>query len=217
MFKPSLVVQVVEEACVGCNQCVNVCPSGALSLDKHRRKAVLDEPRCVGCMKCVEQCIPYGAIGIQPNPDGRQLGIPPEDRDEAAVNELCAKARLAPEQVVCVCTGTTASEVAAAIADGITAPEDITMATGVRAACGWLCLTSVTRLLEASGNPLSRPKQDYRIYPEATKVAIWNIPDGIDEKYPEYRLKESLDAIEAGQLNEPAPWLPDIQPGRADA
>jgi len=168
-------------------------------------------------MKCVEQCIPYGAIGIQPNPDGRQLGIPPEDRDEAAVNELCAKARLAPEEVVCVCTGTTASEVAAAIADGITAPEDITMATGVRAACGWLCLTSVTRLLEASGNPLSRPKQDYRIYTEATKVAIWNIPDGIDEKYPEYRLKESLDAIEAGQLNEPAPWLPDIQPGRKNA
>src|SRR5215475_2598411 len=151
MFKPNLVVQVIEEACVGCNQCVNVCPSGALSMDIQRRKAVLEEPRCVGCMKCVEQCIPYGAIGIQPNPDGRQLGIPPEDRDEAA----------------------------AAIADGITAPEDITMATGVRAACGWLCLTSVTRLLEASGNPLSRPKQDYRIYPDATKVAIWNIPDGI--------------------------------------
>src|SRR5262249_58988948 len=108
----------------------------------------------------------------------------------------------APEQVVCVCTGTTASEVAAAIAEGITAPEDITMATGVRAACGWLCLTSVTRLLEASGNPLSRPKQDYRIYTEATKVAIWNIPDGVDEKYPEYRLVQSLEANGNRDMNE---------------
>jgi Fe-S-cluster-containing hydrogenase component 2 len=217
MFKPNLVVRVVEEACVGCNQCVNVCPSGALSLDKHKRKAVLEEPRCVGCMKCAEQCIPYGAIEILPNPNGRQLGIPPEDRDETAVNDLCGKARLAPDQVVCVCTGTTASEVAAAIVDGVTEPEDLTMATGVRSACGWLCLSPVTRLLEASGNPLSRPTQDYRIIPEATKVAIWNIPDEVVEKYPEYRLRESLDAIEAGTLNEPAPWLPDIQPGRKDA
>src|SRR6516164_952555 len=172
MFKPNLVVQVVEEACVGCNQCVNVCPSGALSLDKHRRKAVLDEPRCVGCMKCVEQCIPYGAIGILPNPDGRQLGIPPEDRDEAAVNELCAKARLAPEQVVCVCTGTTASEVAAAIADGITAPEDITLATGVRPPRRWFCLPSLARLLQAIGILLPRPKHFFRLYTDAPNLPI---------------------------------------------
>jgi ferredoxin/bacterioferritin-associated ferredoxin len=215
VFKPNISVKVIDEACVGCNQCVNVCPSGALSMEG--KIARLDEPRCVGCMKCVEQCIPYGAIEIVPGTQCQELGMPAGGRDEGAVNDLCADARLDPSQVVCVCTGTTAREVASAILDGLTEPEDITMATGVRAACGWLCLTPVTRLLEANGTPLDRPSKDYRIYPEATKVAIWNIPDGIDEKYPEYRLKESMEAIEAGTLHEPAPWLPDIQPGRRRA
>lgn len=215
MFKPTLAIRVIDDACVGCNQCINVCPSGALSLQN--KIAVLDEPRCVGCMKCAEQCIPYGAIEIVPNPDGPQLGIPPEERDQEAAAELCADARLAPEQVVCVCTGTTAGEVAAAVVKGITEPEDLAIATGVRALCGWLCVASVTRLLDANGTPVDRPAKDYRIYADALKVGIWNIPDEVDAKYPEYRLKESFEAIEEGRLNEPAPWMPDIQPGRGRA
>jgi Fe-S-cluster-containing hydrogenase component 2 len=210
MYQPQMAVRVIDEACVGCERCVNVCPSGALSMQE--RIAVLDRPRCVGCMKCVEQCIPYGAIEMLPNPQAQQLGIPPEEWDHPAVEVLCARARLDPEQVVCVCTGTTAGEVAAAVASGITEPEDITYATGVRALCGWLCLTPVTRLLEAADVELERPSNDYRIYSDATKVAIWTIPDGVNEKYPEYRLKESLEAIDSGTMNEPTPWFADIQP-----
>jgi Fe-S-cluster-containing hydrogenase component 2 len=212
MFRTSLTVKIIDEACIGCTRCVSVCPSGALEMQN--KLAVLEESRCVGCMKCVEQCIPYQAIEMLPAAEQRELGIPREERDPAAVDELCARARLDPDQIVCVCTGTTAGEVAAAVAKGITEPEDIVLATGVRAMCGWLCLTPVTRLLEANGVELDRPVRDYRIYTDGTKVGIWNIPDGIDEKYPEYRLKESLDAIEAGTFNEPTPWFADVQPGR---
>ena len=213
MFQQSVAVKIIDEACVGCRLCTQVCPSGALSMKG--KLAVLDEPRCVGCMKCIEQCLPYGAIEMAMRESPPQLlGIPESDRDTPEVAELCASARLDPGQVICVCTGTTAGEVAAAVASGITEPEDITYATGVRALCGWLCLTPVTRLLDAAGVEIKRAASDTRLYPEGTKIAIWNIPDGVDEKYPEYRLKESLEAINAGEMNEPSPWFADIQPER---
>lgn len=215
MFKPSLAVRVIDEVCIGCRRCVNVCPSGALSM--RGKLAVLEEPRCVGCMKCAEQCIPYQAIQIVPNPDAPQLGIAEADQDRPGVSELCARARLDPEHVACICTGTTVKEVAAAITQGITEPEDLTIATGVRALCGWLCLAPVLRLLEANGTPVERPSSDYRMYASAMEVSIWNLPAGVSEKYPEYRLAESLEAIEEGRMTEPMPWFPEIQPGRREA
>lgn len=215
MFKTFMKVRIIDEACIGCQRCVSVCPSGALEMQG--KLAVLEESRCVGCMKCAEQCIPYQAIEMLPDLEGRQLGIPREEWDEAAVAELCAGARLDPEQVICVCTGTTGGEVAAAVAKGITEPEDIVDATGVRALCGWLCLTPVMRILEAAKVELNRPDKDYRIYERGTKVAIWNISDEVDAKYPEYRLKESREAIEAGQMTEPTPWFADILPSKEHA
>lgn len=215
MFTTSLKVRIIDEACIGCQRCVSVCPSGALEMQE--KLAVLEESRCVGCMKCVEQCIPYGAIEMLPVEEPRDLGIPKEEWDLTKVNELCAGARVDPDQVICVCTGTTAGEVAAAIAKGIHEPEDIVHATGVRSLCGWLCLTPVMRLLEAAGVELGRPEKDSRIYEQGTKVAIWNISDEVDAKYPEYRLKESREAIEAGAMTEPTPWFADILPGKDNA
>ena len=215
LFTTSAIVQISEEACVGCTRCVNVCPSEALAMEG--RLAVLDEPKCVGCFKCLEACIPYNAISIRRDPNPRQLGVPAERWDRPEVIELCAMARFAPEQAICMCTSTSAAEVAAAIIDGVREPEELTLATGVRAKCGMWCLTPVMRLLAAHGVEIERTAKDYRIYADGdgTEVAIWTIPDDVADRYPEYRLRESLEAVESGKnLNSPAPMYPDIQPER---
>lgn len=213
MLETSAVIAVSDEACVGCRQCVSVCPADALSMKG--RRAVVDEAACVGCFKCVEACTPFDAISVKRDPNPRVLTVPAEEYPQPEVDELCRQARLSPDARVCVCTGTTAAEIAAAVLAGIQEPEQLTLATGVRSKCGMWCLTPTMRLLEAHGVEVSRPYNDRRIYPDGcTDVAIWTIPDDVADKYPEYRLRENLAAVESGEsLNSPTPWFPDVQPG----
>ena len=213
MFTISAVVEVHDDRCVGCQRCVNVCPSDALAMND--RLAVLDEPKCVGCFKCVEACTPYDAISIRRASAPRVLATSGRPDTEEAVAAVCAKARLLPDAVVCVCTRTTAGEVAAAIIEGASAPETITLATGARAKCGMWCHAPVMRLLEAHGIALDAEKKDQRHYADsgATEVALWTVPDDVADRYPEYRLCESMEAVEDGRINsEPTPMFPDIQP-----
>jgi Fe-S-cluster-containing hydrogenase component 2 len=161
MFETSAVVEITDENCVGCQRCVNVCPSDALVMDG--RLAVLDQPKCVGCFKCVEACFPYNAISIKRDPNPTKLTVPEDAYEQPSVDELCAKARYSPDAMVCLCTGTTAGEIAAAIVNGIRVPEELTLATGVRAKCGMWCLAGVMRLLDADGVSIDRSAKDYRI------------------------------------------------------
>jgi pyruvate formate lyase activating enzyme len=50
-------LSLVPDRCIGCGDCVAVCPEQALSLDAHR-KAVLDRERCTKCGKCRDRCDP---------------------------------------------------------------------------------------------------------------------------------------------------------------
>jgi len=218
MFETSAVVAVNDDNCVGCQRCVNVCPSDALAMNG--RLAVLDEPKCVGCFKCVEACHPYDAISIKANPEPRVLTVPEADYDQPTVDELCAKARLKPDAVVCICTQTSAAEIAAAIVSGVHDVEELCLATGVRAKCGMWCVAPTMRLLNEHGVTIERSPKDQRLYADGsgTDVAIWNIPDEVADKYPEYRLKENLAAVEDGtSLHSPTPWFPDIQPSKGSA
>ena len=216
MFQTSAIVSITDEKCVGCRRCVNVCPSDALAMDG--RLAVLDAPNCVGCFKCVEACHPYDAISAVRDPDPRRLAVDEGESENPAVDDLCAAARLARDSVICVCTSTTAGEVAAAILLGAREPEELTLATGVRAKCGMWCLAPTLRLLKAHGIALERSAKDHRVYPDAgsTEVAVWTIPDEVADKYPEYRLRADRDAVEDGSnLNSPTPWFADIRGSRS--
>jgi Fe-S-cluster-containing hydrogenase component 2 len=93
-------VQITDEKCVGCQRCVNVCPSDALAMNG--RLAVLDQPKCVSCFKCVEACYPYNAISITADPHPKTLTVPEDDYEQSSVDELCAKARYAPDAMVCL-------------------------------------------------------------------------------------------------------------------
>lgn len=213
MFKTTAVVEITDEKCVGCRRCVNVCPSDALAMQG--RLAVVEQPKCVGCFKCVEACDPYDAISIVADPQPRMLTVSAQQREQRAVHDLCSSARLAPEAIVCVCTGTTAAEIAAGVLAGASQPEELTLATGVRSVCGMWCLTPTMRLLAAHGVRVERSDKDHRLYPDGsgTDVAIWTIPDDVADKYPEYRLRANRAAVDDGTaLNSPTPWFPDIQP-----
>ena len=46
---------VVEDKCVGCEECVDVCPTEVFEMENE--KSVVSEPdECLGCESCVEVC-----------------------------------------------------------------------------------------------------------------------------------------------------------------
>jgi len=58
------VAQVDAQLCVGCGQCVQVCPTGAISLDVEAKPRV-NASLCQGCNACASQC-PTAAIRMVP-------------------------------------------------------------------------------------------------------------------------------------------------------
>ena len=49
------ILSYLPDKCIGCGDCVKVCPETALSLDASG-KAVLDRGRCTGCGDCASKC-----------------------------------------------------------------------------------------------------------------------------------------------------------------
>ncbi|MFA5260232.1 MAG: DUF362 domain-containing protein [Candidatus Omnitrophota bacterium] len=53
---------VDERRCVGCGECVEICPADAISLE--HKKAFIDGERCIGCASCIAAC-PHEAIDVK--------------------------------------------------------------------------------------------------------------------------------------------------------
>ncbi len=55
-------IQIDEKACVGCEICVDACPTKVFAFDQPRRVPQAQKPaQCFGCLACAEQC-PASAI-----------------------------------------------------------------------------------------------------------------------------------------------------------
>lgn len=57
-------VNVNKERCVGCQDCIRRCPTGALSIDAHLWIAQVDNELCVGCRQCERVCA-FSAILVE--------------------------------------------------------------------------------------------------------------------------------------------------------
>lgn len=47
-----------EKRCTHCGVCISICPTHALSMDKHTMKVEFDASKCIGCELCVKACPP---------------------------------------------------------------------------------------------------------------------------------------------------------------
>ena len=63
--------RLIQSACVGCERCVAVCPTAAIT---RGQPPLFDLDSCIGCLCCVEIC-PEGAIEPQRNLIARLIGL----------------------------------------------------------------------------------------------------------------------------------------------
>lgn len=54
---------VDEEKCIGCEECVDVCPVEVFAMEDNK-SVVVDEDECLGCDSCIEVC-EEGAIVVE--------------------------------------------------------------------------------------------------------------------------------------------------------
>jgi ferredoxin len=170
--------------CIGCALCETICPTGAISVME--KKAVVDENFCRACGKCEDIC-PNEAVLLVARSEPLTVSANIDAVDEVAVDELCSRAGLFPEQMICACTMTPVKEAAAAILQGARTPEDLSVMTGVRTGCGIYCMGALQRLLNASGIEL-KPPANQRWYKQC--LSMWDIPKDVAQRNPHYFIEE---------------------------
>lgn len=66
----------VSDGCQGClaHPCVEICPKGAITLDRTNGRSIIDQKKCVKCGRCADVCS-YHAIIIQERPCAAACGM----------------------------------------------------------------------------------------------------------------------------------------------
>ena len=73
----------VTDGCQGClaHPCMEVCPKGAVSLDRTTGRSIIDQEKCIKCGRCASVCS-YNAIIIQERPCAKACGMDAITSDE---------------------------------------------------------------------------------------------------------------------------------------
>jgi len=175
---------VDAELCRSCGTCAKVCPVYAIAMvapEGSRRDAlaVVDRELCQGCCTCEQRC-PHGAITMRKLDATRLVQLDAARLDSEAIAQLCRRARMNPEQIVCYCTETRAEEVAGAILAGARSPVELSRMTGIRMGCSIECIQPQLRLLEAAGfRP--EPAKGWQYYTGC--VTVWDVPRQVEQRY----------------------------------
>ena len=155
---------------------------------------VYDMEACRGCTNCEQRC-PASAITIEPSDKPYTVGVSPAEFDRDQILNICKKANMHPQQIVCYCTNTTAEEIAAAILKGATTPEAISRMTGARTGCTVLCIQSIVKLLEGSGQTVSL-QETHQCYGKT--FTVWDLDAETKGKYAPtgYHFDEDIELLE---------------------
>jgi Pyruvate/2-oxoacid:ferredoxin oxidoreductase delta subunit/bacterioferritin-associated ferredoxin len=201
-----MVAEVIPENCTGCRLCVQVCPTVALSMRERRSDepgpgkhvAQLDGEACYNAQTCFEIC-PDSAIVMHELETPFDVGFDWKSVDEQAVEKLCAKAGYPPRRSICMCTDTSAGEIAAAIVAGATGPEQVSLMTGARTGCVELCLQPILDFLAAAGHAdvPKQPKNGFQWYGHSATLfeqirADGSFPEEIAEEFARFELEREM-------------------------
>jgi len=166
--------KVDEELCNGCRVCERVCPTLSIKVSEDFI-AKVSELTCTGCGNCQERCPEY-AIKLIPLKEPKVLKVDWTQVPYERIVEVCRKAHMHPQQIICFCTATRAREVAASILLGAKTPEEISIQTGVRTGCTVECIQPMLRLLTAAGIKLGKAP-GYQWY--GLTLTAWDISEEV--------------------------------------
>lgn len=205
----TMVAEIIEDNCTGCNKCVLVCPTVAIAMRPRRPDepgpgrniAVVREDICYNAQNCMEMC-PDDAIVMRPLDEPFEVGKAAPEASAEEIGQLCMQTGMLPDMLVCVCTDTVAGDLAGAILDGAHTPEDVAIRTGARAGCVEICLDPILRLLAAAGHGDAprKPRNGYQWYGIAGRLMNFVGPDGeVDAElvnaYPHLRMQKDVNAM----------------------
>jgi NADPH-dependent glutamate synthase beta subunit-like oxidoreductase/bacterioferritin-associated ferredoxin len=144
---------------------------------------------CRGCSNCSSRCPSY-AISLKELERPYLVKVDVEAEMIEEICQICEKAVIHPESLVCQCTGTRADEIVAAILKGAATVVDIRRMTGAHTGCGSACISPIFRLMEAAGLEIAVPPQSDMYYP--SPLTIWDVSDKIARDFEArgFRFKE---------------------------
>ena len=181
-----------REKCTGCRLCELECPTKAIRVSS--KLAEIEDSACVACLRCFDVCKKENAISMVRRADPLMCTTPLDGVDAIALKELCWKAHREPEELVCICTSTSAGEIGAAVLSGARSVSEVIVATGAGSGCQEFCTAVIQRMLKAIGVDIT---QKGEALPFDQTRPFWDLPEEIGKKHPQYFLDEDRELVQS--------------------